>query len=530
MTATSEAGDHVTRWFYPVFLTLFLVSRLAFLEADVPRYDVTGYSPVDEFYYNQLAFEVRERTPTLLNFDMDQDLESRNLAQAYLTALTLGLFGDNYYGVRLPSVLAGLAVFVFWLRLILRRFGLAAAILFGLLLLTDFGFILSNRVAEPTIIRLLATSLVLWYVLKAPAASRPRMMLTLGFLTAIAWLFVYPTNIFLVPAGFLVCLMLAPAGRRAAAAGKYALGGIAGTVLFAAVVLLTFSWTSLRDGLDYAVILYGNRVAADQTIAGITIPFFLYNVYLYRAASYFRLSLYFQAFTLLVLALAGVALVQVARSSGWCALKKRWSDARIEDKVVLIYFASFFALTVVINDYPYRKLALAFPFILYVLFLAIEAISALRIRGALHLRRLALAGLIPVVVMAALHSFDLIYARPAYAYRDAMRSLRALDREYVIGGLSTVFRGYNGYRTYLKPYMYTDDPDRKPMYDGHLADAARLARPVYVVDYSSAKSDSVYRERGYRKIATVMGINDPTNVNAEVGLFGNDVALRLRRR
>lgn len=530
MTSTDARPASATWWFYAAFLALFLASRLAFLDADVPRYDVTGYSPVDEFYYNQLAFEVSERTPTLLGFDIDQDLEARNLAQAYLTSLTLAVFGDNYYGLRIPSVLAGLLVFFFWLRLCLRRFGFAGATLFGLLLLTDFGFILSNRVAEPTIIRLAATTLVLWYLLATGATQEPRRMMTLGFLSAAAWLFVYPTNIFLMPAGLLTCLVLSHPGARMRSALGYLAGALLGGLLFAAVLLLTFSWSSLTDGWEHALTLYGNRVASGQTIAGVTIPFFVYNVYVYRAASYFRLSLYFQAFTLVVIALAGVVIAQAVRSSGWRGVVALWSRSRIEDKVVLIYFASFFALTVVINDFPYRKLSLAFPFILYILLLCIDAIRSLSARSAQNLRRLALVGLLPVIAMAAARSLDLIYLRPTYEYRTAMRSLDFLEGEYVIGGLSTVFRGYNGYRTYLKPYMYTDSPARKPMYEGHLMAAAKLTRPVYVVDYSTASSDARYLELGYSKLATVMGINDPTNVNAEVGLFGNLAAERDRQR
>ena len=110
-----------------------------------------------------------------------------NYFMEFLVSLNLKIFGNNYYGLRMASVLSG-AMILFVVYLILKEYfknekkGIFFILLALLYMIFDFSFLLSNKVAEPTIFRLLAFGSVCY---------------------------VYTTNFFIIPAvGIYVLLML----------------------------------------------------------------------------------------------------------------------------------------------------------------------------------------------------------------------------------------------------------------------------------------------------------------------------------
>lgn len=516
-------AEHATdrRVLYFVFIALFALTRLIYFEADIPRYAVTGYSPLDEMYYTQMSFELNEHTRALENFDISEDFEARSLAETYLTAATLWIFGDNYYGVRMPSVLAGLLVLFLCLHLVIRRFGIVAAALFGVFLIVEPGFILATRVAEPTILRLAAMCVVMAYPIQTLTKTKPLNAFVLGLLSGIMFLFVYPQNAFLALAGLVTALVFAEPGKRWAASFRYAVGGLLSIAIFAAAVLSLFSWQSLVDGFALARTMYSYRVGAGNVVAGIHLPFFLFNGYMFRAATFFRLNRYFEVLTLLLLVYLADFLRRRIRPFSASSVKRIWSEASVIDRIVVIYFLSLLAQTLVVNDFPYRKLPIAFPFFLYFIFSAFEKLAAHPIRGRRVSPRLMTLILLPAIAIDCLRSGKLIYAHPAFEYKRAMESLAPLGPQYAVGAISSAFRLYNDFHTYLKPYRYVASPRRKSIYENHLASVARLNRDVYSLDYETPESDSYYARIGFNKVRRVMETNDPTNVDAPVALYKN---------
>src|SRR5688572_14762292 len=158
-----------------------------------------------------------------------------NAAQNVVTAVTLGLLGDDYWGFRLSSVVFGLVVFVGLLALVRQRvaearrdgavprtleMGLLAGV--AVLLLVDFSSLLSGRMVEPTVSRLAASVVVVYLVGRGVFLGErhgPARSAVFGAVTAGAILLFYIYNLFLAPAalGALAWWAYRRGGRRALA-------------------------------------------------------------------------------------------------------------------------------------------------------------------------------------------------------------------------------------------------------------------------------------------------------------------------
>lgn len=200
---------------------VFMLTRLLFLDADLPPYGIAFYSPIDEGVYGELALNY-------INYGTIDPNQVLNGLQFKITgqminnvmgnlAVWVGLvtLGDNYYGFRVPYVVVNLintGLFILILNTLRKVYGknvkndVTALLAVVTYVVFDFIFIMSGRVVEPSAIRtifvLTAFLIVLCvrnYVLKG---------LALGIVIGVAIAFVYLTNTFLLLAVFLWCLLL----------------------------------------------------------------------------------------------------------------------------------------------------------------------------------------------------------------------------------------------------------------------------------------------------------------------------------
>lgn len=200
---------------------VFMLTRLLFLDADLPPYGIAFYSPIDEGVYGELALNY-------INYGTIDPNQVLNGLQFKITgqminnvmgnlAVWVGLvtLGDNYYGFRIPYVVVNLintGLFILILNTLRKVYGknvkndVTALLAVVTYVVFDFIFIMSGRVVEPSAIRtifvLTAFLIVLCvrnYVLKG---------LALGIVIGVAIAFVYLTNTFLLLAVFLWCLLL----------------------------------------------------------------------------------------------------------------------------------------------------------------------------------------------------------------------------------------------------------------------------------------------------------------------------------
>jgi 4-amino-4-deoxy-L-arabinose transferase-like glycosyltransferase len=475
-----------------VLLVLYVFSRLLFLDADIPVWSVSHYSPIDELYYTETAFNWVEGVYAP---NGQYEVSYFNLAQQLLTSLSLSLFGDNYYGLRLPSVLAGWIVVSSLYLITLKRFGFASALCFSLLLISEVSFLLATRVAEPTIFRLAAISiLLLAYSLEAEHKSQ-RATLFLGVLTGVAWCFIYPTNAFVVLAGFLLVFLSNEKNIKYSLI--YCLGILISIIIYA-VVLYAFDF-DIQKNLSI-LHLFTARVAGTSQ-NGFWLMGWGRNLLSIRYANFLVMNPFFSYL------LVGFICIFIYFR------KQLIQTLKIEDKIILVFLLSFLIQTMFISDYPQRKLLILLPFLLYVSLLIWSLLP--HIFPEVVLKKIGMLIFSMLLISFIAVSIFRVFTFPAYQYKKAMSQLGYLDGLYVVGGWGYGFRLYNSYKPYLNKYnMIYRDPSG---YYKQLKDAVSYGDSGYVIEYGDEKTSNFLSKIGYEKFRLIFRTNDP--VYPDVYLF-----------
>lgn len=488
-----------------MLLGIFLLSRFYALDADIPQWSLSHYSPIDEFYYTAFSFDLVEGRHAPGGGLLSSQYAAYNILQQYVTASSLWLLGDNYYGLRAPSILAGaLVLFAFYL-LVLRQFGLWYAVVFSALLMTELSFTLASRVAEPTIFRMAAAALLLLYMTRTNFNNN-KQIVALGCLVCLAWLFVYPTNAFLGLVGFGAMAM----GNRSAITFKTRFY-FAGVLLTVALYLLCYfgHGNGMADLLTTKSIFSGRISNQDRNI----LFEILTKLFAVRKAEFFVSHPYFLFATVASLGLLSTLVVQ----------RSKWVTRT--DQIILLFTLCFLLQCAFINDYPERKLVFLLPISLYLCCFSVRFFLGKfkpRHAGALSASVASI-----LTYLFAVPTFAAIYASPAYSYKDAMCALSFLKKERVIGGWGYGFRLYNDYRPYLNQYtiIYTQ-PQR---YYQLLTEAGQRGEAAFTIEYGDSKSERTLKNAGFSKKQVIFESNDP--IYADVYLYefdGQSAALERR--
>lgn len=447
-------------------LALYLVSRLLFLDADLPHWLVSYYAPIDEFYYTLTAFNVVEGVHAPEGGRILEQFWFFNILQQLVTILGLLLAGDTYLGLRGPSVLAGLVVAGCFHWLVLKRFGVAVATAFSLLLIAECSFLLATRTAEPTIFRLAAASLLLVYCVRKERIGCGD-ALRIGVFSALAWLLVYPTNAFLGLFGLLVVGFTPGEPWR-----RRILYYFIGAALVGIAYLLAFDPIPAYLDVEEAL---GDRIAGTSETVSFRVLAWS-NIYYVHSANLFK----FNPPLLLLAATSTVFLLASALL--------RMPYLRRSDYLVLAMLLVFALQTVFVNDYPERKLVAMVPLVLYAGVLPFALMMQWLASGRFALRPVAryLAGAAVLGVLLATlarPTYAVVYRAPEYTYRDAMLSLRELGDARTVGGWGLAFRLYNDLRPYLNRYRPEFLTDSRH-YLAALQEAGRRGDAIHIIDYA----------------------------------------------
>jgi hypothetical protein len=538
---TTRAGKTVSAHRYQIAAAavlgvVFVVVRSIYLDRDLPRYGISQLQPIDEFFYTIPAFNLfhyGSMTHQVVPY-VASDGSPLDYLENLMTWLTLVVFGNNYYGLRMASVLAALGVFLL-LFVVLRRQAPAAsagiagnswAATIGLLwmgyLLFDFAFAVSARANEPTIFRMFSM-----VILIAVAAVWPRRgsglarPFALGGLAAAAFVFVYIYNAFLIPAILVALFVEGLAGGRWQAI-KEAGAAIAGCVLavgiYSALVYATYG-QSLIEVYRLYVSPFGHNVlphdlrtlvAHAYSIGGTNlfrynipllalflaaIPVFAYRTWSERSGTGLLVgSLLF--FLVLqsefaidyplkkLVMLSPLVVIVIAMALGWtrpfvAGLRKR----PILLAPLLIYAAAvaWFVFRVYAKTSSARVGQVVDLNVLGLIVLAGAVVVAVVARGRLE------RALIAVVIMAlalpgAFLQVQLLYENPQYKYRDAMiAAAPIINGKVTAGGISIGFRLYNTSEPVLNFYQYELLPGGMDVYNRNLARLFADGTAQYVV-------------------------------------------------
>ncbi len=488
---------------------LFLLSRFLFLDADLPDFRLSEYSPIDEFAYAVPAFNLYHYGTWTHQLAPWAPVEGwpMNIVQNVLTALTMAVGGYTYMGLRASSVIFALLAFAFiWRisaatareavtdRLVSDRTGRLLVAFSVSLLLVDFGSIASARAIEPTISRLAAVGLVVWAVERGWFLSRDQSTsraAVFGLVCAAAVWLVYIYNLFLLP-GALIALIACTfrtggVRRTIVQAGAFALGAAISTAAYFGAVALVYG----QNPADwYRVWIAG--YSGSERFGGLSIT----NVASMLDANLFRFD-----GPLLLLVLLGLPIFL-----WWTAQSKRpWALLTVS------LLALFILQSAAVADYPYRKFLIVTVFAVPIAITAIlrgasywhwlrarpprlilgavyavlvvivfvehlvstnlgapltrliELAAVLFVAGsaafliAPRFLRTPIAAILAVTILLPLAYVDWreIYHRPTYTYRDALiASGQVLNGHVTAGDLSFAMQLYNTSTPVLEGYVY----------------------------------------------------------------------------
>lgn len=462
----------------------------------MPSWVSSTYSPIDEFYYTTQAFDIVEGIHEPSGKLLSSQYSAYNMTQQMATAASLYFFGDNYFGLRIPSVLAGLIVLVLFYLLVLNRFGLAYAMSFSLILMSEKSFVLATRIAEPTIFRMAAAAAILFILAKQDYTEKNQLR-AIGFVTCFAWLFIYPTNAFL---GLFVLITLATYNSKnlLPSIGHY----LTGCLLCGVVYLITY----YSLGNTFSDVLTTKSIFSARVLSE-TEPSLLAQIN--SKLMGLTLASYFVSYPYVMLMSALSLLVMAV-----LVLTKNKLITRT-DKVIFIFCACFLLQCAFINDYPERKLVFFLPICLYMgLFTLYIALRILPEKISLILGATAVAAILAITIPL---TFNTIYKNPQFSYKNAMKELNYLDNERVIGGWSYGFRLYNDYKPYLNRYtIIYSEPER---YYQMLNEAGKQGNALFTIEYGNDKTEQKMNSIDFHKDKLAFKSNDPSYPDVYVYKF-----------
>ena len=198
-----------------ILLIFFLEIRVYNLDADIPAWGIVNYQPMDEGQYATMALNKINNNTFRLDVYNGVDFMTsahirNNLIGNLSVYLGLVLLGDNYYGLRISSVVWGLLnyfLFALILKNLREKYGngrnkwsksLYLAIL-GIFLI-DLVYLVASRTVETSIYRMFFLQLIIFIFTKCNQSSlyeQKVRFLIIGFLSVLSIFAVYITNLFI---------------------------------------------------------------------------------------------------------------------------------------------------------------------------------------------------------------------------------------------------------------------------------------------------------------------------------------------
>lgn len=372
---------------------VFVLLRIIYLESDVPIQQLTEYAAIDETYYTQSAFNLYHYgtyTHQMVPYIKDTG-NTVNILENIMTSLSLKIWGNNYYGLRMASVIAAI-LFIIFISMFLRNLFYykppdmicvaekpispykIALIIFVLGYLTiDFAFLVAGRVAEPTIFRMM-TMMFIMLLMSYISMKREKIPLyvtgIMGFLSLSTVLFVYLYNFFIFCAvGVIILLWVWPSGwkniiRQILA---FSLGAILAILSYQCFLHFVCD-TTITEVLSILK-PFTYRMGSSSTGLLASPKHYLMNFTAIFSTNIFRFNS----------ALLFIFLVSIPPF-----IMHTWKTKDKMGILVANLVLFLFLQCIVINDYNFRKLVILLPLVLIVILMALtyqkEFIKALRNR------------------------------------------------------------------------------------------------------------------------------------------------------
>lgn len=259
-------------------LSLVYFLRIVFLDADLPAWGVSAYQPIDEGIYATLALNMQNYgtlSPNGViggNYFLITSQELFNLPLNIMTYFGMVLFGDNYFGFRIGSVVIGyinlgllvlITTTLFEHDETMARYRFESAFLVAVIYILSFPMYIATRTVEPSLYRMTCVLLIAVCYLKLERHLKINSFL-IGFITVISIFLIYVTNLFIGIAviGFLVRLLVT--GRRREAAVHLQYGLLGALIGYGVSILYYQGWgiTPLTNSLASVLAFSGSSSSA----------------------------------------------------------------------------------------------------------------------------------------------------------------------------------------------------------------------------------------------------------------------------
>lgn len=361
--------------YFLIFMLLIVAVfsvRLIHLDQDMPDINVSFYNPGDEGIYNTTAINTiayGTKDPSEGEFPYyTADSVKLNLINHYVTVLSMKLFGDNFWGLRMPAILySALSLLLLCLSMdclckenhveVEKKRG--AILLASAVFTLSFQYMLASRTNEPSTLRMLFTLLTIYAFFKLN--HRPLLKYSVCMLIATISIFqVYVTNLFLYLAlGVTLLFDLSWNGRENNVwkqIGTFllsiAIGFIITDILFRAVwnesvLPIVIRTISSFTGQSLYSVSTTNQFLSPLFYMKRLLVMFSSNIGLYHLPLLFILLLVFPRILVI-------------------GFKRRDMNA----VMLMSMLGAFFAQTVVSEDYVIRKFIVVYPVLFFLMALA----------------------------------------------------------------------------------------------------------------------------------------------------------------
>lgn len=472
---------------------IILLLKLLIIDIDLPAWDLAQYSPIDELYYAINGYNQYE-IGNLYGIDKHILFGNSNFLN-FTSYITLNLFGDNYLGLRTTSFIFGFLSYILIYDL-LRKVVLNKWLLSGVLLFIVANFTLANAsfIVEPSIIRIFCALLSIKLMLRWSESnnnSQLRIIDRTAFI-CLLWLLCYPTNMFIIPAIFLLFIVNREDLNKTLFQKTQLFLILKKTIFFVLGLIIGFVGYYLFNKLFGSDVLdnmfnrggsYSNRLAFSiKDISKYFLFTFRSNIFVLNP-----LFLMISVITLFNLNIKGI---------------KSWSKLKY---TTFVFLVALFLQSLIINDFPERKLILFLPFVIILsalfindklskgsknefqipkkqllllfVFMSIVAVvyykySHINIMGwifcglgfitllyhsqvkRIGLNYLSVLLFVIVILPEITNTLNHHILNRTYHYKNAFLSLKEYDDTEFIGGFSLGFRAYNSIIPSVNAYYY----------------------------------------------------------------------------
>lgn len=375
-----------------IFLSILYFIRMLFLDADVKCFDIAQIHPIDELYYNELAVKIYRYG---INSIISGQWSSPTVANArtffipsIITATSLKIFGNNFWGLKIPYVLMGFVTGVLLYSIskkIIKNKRIRLLIVFAYV--ADFNVFELSRDAV-TVMPCMLACLITVYLIICIKNDSTKWFLS-GFWSITAFCLVYMGLPFIVlTVGFLVLVsLLIYKTNRIKKLCSYIGGVLSGCAFTEVISLIMFQKHIIFMILD-------TLSAHSGKVGGLNVlrspKTFIYSALAYWSSNQFRYNYLFLALSIIL----GCVLIYLSFAKKDCI-------AFILVSFVVIHWAQ----TVFMNNMTPSKATITFPVLLLGIGYGLEAYIT-KLQDKQGVFREIMLSIVPVILLGC---FALIY-------------------------------------------------------------------------------------------------------------------------